>query len=519
MIMKHNPIAKQMPKNLGMNILSFLVNIVLGLWLIPYLINHVGILAYGLIPLAMFFAEYVGIIILALNSAIGRFLLVALQQKNFEEANEIYNTAMVVMSVLGVLQIVFMAWVIYDISFFVNVPEDLKEDAVWLFFFTFAGFLLSLYRAVLTAPLFACNRTDLIQLSTIIQMVSRVIIIVALFTVDQPLLMYVGIANFFASIFSFTLIVFNTRRIVPQLKFNLMMFKKGRVKELTSMGGWVLVHQIGGLLFLKFDLYIINKFIGAYRAGEYAIIIQWNNVVRSMIGVFVGVISPVIMIYYAKNETKKLIEITHYSVKLFGLLLALILGILCALSGDLLSVWIGETYRNLSGLMILSLAPLVINLAVMPIFTINTAFNRVKIPGIVTIVLGIINFFFAIILVKYTSLEIYGVLIAGAILLSLKNVVFTPLYASYILGIGKTTFIEPLWNGVVAFIIIYIITYFAASLIDIETFFDLAIVGGVIMVVSFPVLYYIFMSKEDRTQLLILVPEKIKVKFKQGEHV
>ncbi|WP_301002666.1 hypothetical protein [Methanoculleus sp.] len=44
--------AAQLPHNLAANIAYFLVNVVIGVLLVPYFINTLGVAAYGLIPLA-----------------------------------------------------------------------------------------------------------------------------------------------------------------------------------------------------------------------------------------------------------------------------------------------------------------------------------------------------------------------------------------------------------------------------------------------------------------------------------
>lgn len=45
-------LATQLPRNLAANIAYFLVNIVIGVLLVPYFINTLGVAAYGIIPLA-----------------------------------------------------------------------------------------------------------------------------------------------------------------------------------------------------------------------------------------------------------------------------------------------------------------------------------------------------------------------------------------------------------------------------------------------------------------------------------
>lgn len=65
--------AAQLPRNLAANIAYFLVNIVIGVLLVPYFIDTLGVAAYGLIPLATSITGYVAIVVQSLNTAVTRF--------------------------------------------------------------------------------------------------------------------------------------------------------------------------------------------------------------------------------------------------------------------------------------------------------------------------------------------------------------------------------------------------------------------------------------------------------------
>lgn len=65
--------AAQLPRNLAANIAYFLVNIVIGILLVPYFIDTLGVAAYGLIPLATSITGYVAIVVQSLNTAVTRF--------------------------------------------------------------------------------------------------------------------------------------------------------------------------------------------------------------------------------------------------------------------------------------------------------------------------------------------------------------------------------------------------------------------------------------------------------------
>ncbi len=91
--MQNLNLSKQLPLNFIINIFSFALTLLIGLWLTPYLLKSLGIIAYGLIPLAMFFSQYISVILNAINISINRFLIISLQKNQDEEANQIFNTS------------------------------------------------------------------------------------------------------------------------------------------------------------------------------------------------------------------------------------------------------------------------------------------------------------------------------------------------------------------------------------------------------------------------------------------
>jgi len=196
--MKGLEFHKQVPKNLLLNILSFISTIVIGIWLTPYLLKHLGIIAYGFIPLAMFFSQYISIIINSINTSINRFLVLSLQKEDYLEANKIFTTSFIILCFFIFLQVIFMIIVLFDINLFFKIPKYLLDDVVWLFGLTFVGFSISLLRGIFGTSLFAYNRLDILRVIDIIQNITRILIIVILFFFETPSLKYIGIANLLA---------------------------------------------------------------------------------------------------------------------------------------------------------------------------------------------------------------------------------------------------------------------------------------------------------------------------------
>src|SRR5690606_4836323 len=134
----------------------------------------------------------------------------------------------------------------------------------------------------------------------------------------------------------------------PNLNVNIKNFRMSKVKKITEMGGWVIINQIGSLLFLQIDLIVVNKLFGTVAGGEYSVVLTWSMMLRTIAGMLVGVLTPVILTYYAKEKIDELINISKNAVKLTGLAMALPIGYICGFAPQLLTLWVGPEFAKLS---------------------------------------------------------------------------------------------------------------------------------------------------------------------------
>lgn len=500
----------QVGKNLGLNIASFLCNLVIGLWLVPYLITHLGIAAYGVVPLAMVFTEYVSIITQSFNVVVSRFLTIELRGVKKTCAGNVFNTSLALMVALSFLQIFLATLVLCNFSKLIAVPEGFFLQGVWLFALTFIGFIFSMLGGVFNVSMYSLNRLDLLRFNDIGRLAVRTIVVILLFNLYEPNLISVGVGNLLGGVVALLLSVIQWRKLTPELGVNFRQVQFERLKPIANMAGWVIINSIGYILFLRIDIYIVNQMIGPAAGGEYAAVLQWSYLVRIAAGVFSGVITPLGMIYYAQGNLQKLARMMAMAVKFMGLLFALPLALLCVFASDILFYWLGESFRSLGGLMVLQLCTLVFNLAVLPLFSINVATNRVKIPAILTLAMGALNFVLAIWFVEQFELGVYGVALAGLIALTLKNTIFTPWYAAHLLNVRHSMFYTSLFHGVVAFCFFYAVSFCIRNLVHSESL--LAIGTTIILIFSVSVLPLVWcgLSKGERLFISDIVPLKLR---------
>ncbi len=467
----------QFPRNLTANIFYFLANIIIGILLVPYFINTLGVATYGILPLATSIIGYAGIIITSLNASVSRFLTVDLQSNNYAAANRTFNTAFFGFTAV----ILLMTLPIFILAFFTpsifNVPDGQEAGCILLFLGVSSAFIIRSWSANFTVQLFAYNRLDLQNIVNLTSLIVSTGLIILFFYLFSPNLGLVGAAYLTGAVVASGVSIILARQVCPHLKISFGSFDRGRFRDLCKLGLWVIINEIGYLLILQIDLIVVNILFGATLAGEYAIAYQLVILLRMFAGVLYGIQMPTILSLYAQKQIETMIRVLKSFVKLMGLGIALPAGLICGLSPNVLIIWVGGEFTFLAPLIILMTVHLAINFSVMPLNTINVAYNKMIIPGLITLLLGILNVSLAVTLSLLTDLGYYGVAIAGLFTITFRNAIFIPWYATRLLGVGHFTFIRSIFPGIVATVIIGAMAATLGTIFQISALPSLIVVG------------------------------------------
>jgi membrane protein EpsK len=500
---------RQLPRNLFLQVLSFATRIAIGILLTPYLVGHLGRAAYGLIPLAGVMTEYVSIISYTISSAVGRFLTIALQREDVQDANRIMNTAFFTHLVLAFVQIPILGLFIYYADSIFTIPKDLYWDAITLLACGAISFLISVVCGVLGVPIYANNRLDISRALDVASQIARVAGIVVLFAVYGPALRYVGYVNLALNILDAVITVLISKRLAPTLKLDVRAYDWSKLREIVGMGGWLLVYYVGSLFFLKIDIWVCNRFVSAEAAGDYAAVLQWSNLIRQASMLLSGVIGPMIIIYYARAEVERLVRLSQLSVRILCLILAIPISILCVFSSSVLRLWLGESFTSLAPLMVIMLCHLTVNVGILPLFSIQTALNKVKLPALVTCAMGTVNLGLAIFLARFVGWGVYGVAVAGAIVLTTENALFTPVYAAIILKRPWHTFVKSSVSGVAFLAGLMAFGYGLIYCLHPQSWGHLMVLAVTLGIIGFIAIWFI-LSSTDRRVMIDLMPGRFR---------
>ena len=438
---------RQFAINVAANGGVFALNAVLGVWFIPYLIRHLGVAAYGLVPLATSVTSYLSLLTLSLNGAVGRFLTIDLEKKDFVSANRTFNTSLFGSLALMLVLVPAAAGIVLATPHVFDIPEGQVSGTQWLFAATMGAFLVTTVSSSFSISSWARNRFDLRNAVIAVNNLARVGVVVALFSLLSPDLSHVGMGLLAAALLAMAGDVLVWRKLTPQLRVMPSAFDRTRVRQLFGMGGWMVVNQVGTLLFLSIDLIVVNALFGAEAGGKYGAVLVWSVTLRALAGTVSGVLTPTVLAKYARGDVDGMNRISRQSVKFMGLAMALPVGLLCGFAGPFLVLWLGPGFRDQAGLLVVLVIHLSINLAVLPLFGLQVTLNKVRWPGVVTLVMGAANLGLAVALAGWAGWGAIGVAAAGLIVLTTKNALFTPIYGAVIQNLPWWTFTTALLPG------------------------------------------------------------------------
>jgi len=504
--------------NIISNILNILIGGVVGIWMVPYLKNHLGLAAYGMIPLISSITNYFNVFTLSITHTVSRFSIIHLSRKELNTSNIYFNTALMTLIGISLILLPLVIVMSFYIDSIFNVPVGWEKDTGLMFILiaiaTFSNSTLSPYLVGIVAN----YRYDVIYLSNACAKILQVVCLVTLFNIVSKSLTAFGISSLIMAFFVFAVSFSISKRLSPDIHFRWNYFRISALMEMLKMGVWVIVNELGGLLFFSVNLILLNLYMGTENTSRYSMILQWVMMLDLIVRGISNVLSPISYNYVAHNQLDELCRQIVRSQKYLAFLIALSMALLCGFSRPLLYHWLGEDFTGLSGLMWVMISGCFVSLLSHPLYAVNRALNQVRIPAVVTICFGLMNIILGIILLKYTSLGLYSVAYSTLFSLVCKNLLFDTLYSSHILKSSWWVFLKGPFFVLALFIPSSLLFQLTNYIVDLHSFpkFILMILASVTIYSS--ICFFAVMKKSDREFIFSLLHiNSIFVRDDKGE--
>lgn len=439
MIKKYND-NKLIVFNMVWSIVAVIVNYAITFFMTSYVTNTAGAEAFGFVTLSNTLTSYIDVISIALNAFACRYISIAFHKGKIEEANVYFNSVIIADTVLSIFIIAISIPAILNLEHILNVSDALVVDVKILFVLTLFRYAITIIGTAFSVGTFITNRISLSERQKSISYLIQGFFLIGLFGAFQARIWYVGIALLIASVYVFITNIHYTRTLTHELRFNLSKFDSTAIKKLISLGIWNSINNFGNILNSGLDLVVTNLMLSPVVMGEISIGKSLGTICNTLLESATNSFRPKLLQIYASGKTEALVAELKKAMKITGMISNIIFTGFVVCGKDLFRLWLPT--QNAKFLYIIAIIVLMSDIiigVVKPLYYVFTLTKKLKIPCFITITTGVINVISMYVLIRYTSLGAYAVVLT-TLVLNYIHFFDTPIYAAYCLKVKLITF-------------------------------------------------------------------------------
>lgn len=496
-------------RNSAWNVIGLVVTMAAGLFYVPYLVGHLGVASYGMVPLITGLFVWFAWISLAVSWSVGRYVTFAREKGDVQLQNRYFNSALFpsvllcfVVICVGVLLVPFVPRII-------RIPEGSEGSVafLWLCGTLVAGF--GIVSGAADVGTFCRNRFDIRAMIQVARTAIMIAVVLALFRFRGPRLEWVGIGTVIGSAVSLGLVLLSLKYLLPEVKIRPALFDRVHFREMVGTNAWVVLDQFGTILLLNVDLFLVNRFFGPQASGQYALAIQWVGILRGMMTAMT-VFTPSYVVYVARGDLDGLASYATKASRFVGYTMAILIGVVLGLAYPLTETWLHRDPGLVAPLVVVLTLPLAFNASINPLYGVWQALIKVRIPSFATLAAGVSGIVLATILAKTTSLGIFSVAVAVGFAYTARNLGFSTFYVGRLLGQGQAKLMRvSLEAGGVA-VTIGVAGHLLASWLQFSGWIAVGVAGCLLAGLGTVLIWFGCLSGEEREQLTDLLIARIR---------
>ncbi|MDE6313202.1 MAG: MATE family efflux transporter [Lachnospiraceae bacterium] len=489
---------KRLVINLTAQIMAFTVNMGVSFIVTP-IIESISTELSGFVGMANNFITCAQIVVSALNTMASRFITIHIHKKDEQQANEYFSSVFFGnLMMAGIFLIPMLTLVIFIDSFF-QVPALYVSDVRILWLFLFGNFFVSIVGSVFSVSTYCKNRLDLNSVRTIHAEILRVVFLVTAYNFFPKYIWYIGVAALLHTTYLTLSNIQFTKRLLPEIHIKEKYFCWKKVWELISLGLWNSLTRLSQVLLDELDIMISNIFISATAMSALSNAKYVPTAISGLMATVVGVFSPQITIAYAEGDKKKLIDIIKSSNRIMIFIMSIPIAFVTAYGDIFFSLWLPRRDpHEMHLLAVLGMGVLYVSMSIQVLYHVFIITKKVKANSIVMIISGVLSTAIVFVLLQTTNLGLYAIAGVSTVLGLLRNLIFTPIYASKCLEIKWSTFYSDIFTGFLSIASITAVGLVSRWIVDIGSYVSLIGVGIVVGIIALGLNFLIILKKEDR---------------------
>jgi len=428
----------QLLNNILFNWTGMALNVLISLFLAPFVVHKLGNLYYGVWVIMMQFSGYLGLLEFGVRESIIKYVARHRAEGDSKILNELIGSALGVYMLFGLAALVVSGGVAVAFPYVFNIPAEAIATARWVTMITGVTVALGFVTNVLPGILMGLQRFDAFAKTSMVTSLLRVALIV-LFLGRGHGIITLALIQLFINLLLHLAIYGWCKYLAPELRFSLTAATRASLRSIFRYSVFVLINNMGQKAIFYTDAIVIGFFLPASEITFYAIagtlVEHLRQFVMSMTRVFNPLISEMETLDEGENINRVLLAGGKFAF-LFGLPVCTVFVLM---GRRFIELWMGPEYGALSGQVLVILA--ITHLLALPHYAIGNVLYglaRHKVLAIMRIFEATANLVLSVILVQ--SLGIVGVALGTAVTHVIAVVLILPTIACRIVGLPVLRF-------------------------------------------------------------------------------
>jgi O-antigen/teichoic acid export membrane protein len=319
------------------------IEIVVGLFMLPFNANHLGVSEYGLWMLAASIVAYFPVLDLGLGNAMERAVAHYRAEQNPEAINEVASTLVFVFAAIGLLAVLAVGGVAWNIGRVFDLPPTQAHTGRILMMMIATqvaiGLPFNIYGAVV-------NGFQRIYLNAIVGgCVSLSVVVVNILVVwsGGGLVELVGCMTA-TRLVGYVAYRLNAYRVFPLLRIRPTLFRKSRLRELTGFGAWMMVQAAASKVNYGSDPVVIGAFLSTGSVAVWTVAQRLADAALQVTNQLNYVLFPIVVGADTSRRNDRLTEVLVQGTRLSLATILPVAGSLALLADAVVVGWTGPRY-------------------------------------------------------------------------------------------------------------------------------------------------------------------------------
>jgi len=335
--------SKLIFQNVTVNYVVTGTELLIGVFMLPFNVAHLGQAAYGLWVLVASVTVYFSMFDLGYGVALVRFAARYRAKGDTKGLNEIISTMFVVFSAVGLVAFTIALLISLNLEkFFPLTPDQAKTGRIVLLFIS-SYVALQFPASVFGGIVNGFQRTYLNGAVAFVTalVVAGVNVIVLLSGYGLAELVAATTAVRILSIFAYAL---NAYRVFPDLRIRPRYFKRERLREVTGFSVFILIIDIANKLNYSTDAIVVGAFLGTSAVAIWAVAQRVIEIVQRISDQLNAVLFPVVVDNATVQRVDRLQEILVQGQRLSLAMVVPMATVLGLTARPLVMVWVGPQF-------------------------------------------------------------------------------------------------------------------------------------------------------------------------------